>query len=113
MTVFKLINSINDTPITLNSGRLNAAPRGQEGGRGEPLNATIQYRPEGSSPNKKERGKQQADQKVRNEILCSQMTSLSMQKTPKEPQKEGLELTCQSSKVRGRKVNIQSQGRVD
>ena len=36
-----------------------------------------------------------------------------MQKTPKEPQKEGLELTRQSSKVRGHKVNIQSQGRVD
>lgn len=116
MTVFKLINSTNDTSpsaITLNSGRLNAAPRGQEGGRGEPLNATIQHHPEGSSPNKKETGKQQADQKVRNEILCSQVTSLSMQKTPKEPQKEGLELTPQSSKVRGCKVNIQSQGRVD
>lgn len=56
------------------------------------------------------RGKQQADQKVRNEIVCSQVTSLSMQKTPKEPQKEGLELTRQSSKVTGCKLSLQSQG---
>lgn len=41
------------------------------------------------------------------------MTSLSIQKTPKEPQKEGLELTRQSSKVTGCKLSIQSQGRGD
>lgn len=107
-----VINDIPTGDVTLNRGRRNAAPQGQEGGSREPLNAASQHRPEGSRPNKKERGKQQADWKVRNGILCSQMTSLSMQKTSKEPQKEGLELTRQSSKVTGCKVNIQSQGRM-